>query len=223
MWWGLGASLFVALLLLAFPFDRSVYLAVAVPQGGRAPVVEGLLSLFRQMGNGWFVAFLAGTILFLAPRRCGQALVLVLAVLLAFALGQLLLKPAIGKLRPNAELTPEDVERLVERGGSMTVTGGQARNDGSALFRPAFSGPHRDLTLPSGHTGLAFACLAVLARAFPRGRWWFLFLACGVGASRVLVGEHFLSDVIAGAGVGYACARLVLALPGTRRLMGGAG
>lgn len=33
------------------------------------------------------------------------------------------------------------------------------------------------------------------------------------------MGEHFLSDVIAGAGVGYVCARLVLAVPRVRRLM----
>ncbi|MCK6459525.1 MAG: phosphatase PAP2 family protein, partial [Planctomycetes bacterium] len=157
--------------------------------------------------------------LLLAPGRRGQVLVIWGAVLLELLVGQALLKPAIGKLRPAAELTSADVERLVAKGGSVAIVDGRPRNDGFALFRPPFTGRHEDLALPSGHTGLAFAVLTVLGRAFPRGRWWFYLLACGTAASRVLVGEHFLSDVVAGGGVGYACARTVLALPGARRLV----
>ena len=67
--------------------------------------------------------------------------------------------------------------------------------------------------------GIAFAVFTVLGRAFPRGRRWFLLLACGVAASRVLVGEHFLSDVVAGAGMGYVSSRAVLAVPRFRRLV----
>jgi undecaprenyl-diphosphatase len=86
------------------------------------------------------------------------------------------------------------------------------------VFRP-FSVGHAGLAFPSGHAALAFAVAVVLGTAFPQARWWFLLLASGVAASRVLMGEHFLSDVIAGAGVGYACARAVLAVPRVRRLM----
>jgi len=204
-----------ALLALAFLVDRRVYLAVG--NGVERPeAVDALLGLLKRMGEGWFVALVAVTILVVSPARCRFALVLGLAVLLAFVVGQLVLKPAIGKLRPEAELTSRDLERLVDRGGSMTIVNGRPRNDGSALFRPPFSGRHGDLTLPSGHAALAFAVFTVLGRAFPRGWWWFLLLACGVAASRVLMGAHFLSDVIAGAGLGYASARALLALPPMR-------
>ena len=92
----------------------------------------------------------------------------------------------------------------------------ELRNVGKPLFRRPFSGMS-GLTFPSGHTALAFAAFAALAAFFPRGRWWFLILACLVGLSRMLMGEHFLSDVIAGAGVGYASGALLLAIPAIRR------
>jgi undecaprenyl-diphosphatase len=212
--WGSGASLWAALLALAFLVDRRVYLWVGAPE--RPEAVEALLGLLKRMGEGSFVALVAVTILVVSPERCRSALALGLAVLLAFVVGQLLLKPAIGKLRPSAELTPRDMERLVDRGGAMTIVDGRPRNDGSALFRPPLSGRHKDLTLPSGHAALAFATFTVLGRALPRGRGWFFLLACGVAASRVLVGAHFLSDVVAGAGLGYVSARAVLAVPPVR-------
>jgi len=208
---GAGAVAWAALLAGSFLIDRRVYLAAGRPRGSRAHAIEDLLSLFERMGESWFALLVGVTMLLLAPGRRAQVLVLWGAVLLELLVGQGLLKPAIGKLRPAAELAPADLERLVARGGSMKIVDGRPRNDGSALFRPPFSGPHEDLALPSGHTSLAFAVLTVLGRAFPRGRWWFYLLACGTAASRVLVGEHFLSDVVAGAGVGYVCARVVLA------------
>ena len=234
MRWGLGALGFGVLLFLAFRVDRWVYLEVSGsvaeatgekvwrfgrPEGGRAPKIVEVLTLFKRMGEVWFLAIAVVTMLLLAPARRGQVVVLCLAVAVSAAVGQGLLKHSIAKLRPDAELSAKDIERLVAGGGEMTLARGKTFNKGSALFRPTFSREHSGLTFPSGHTALAFAAFAVLARAFPRARWWFLFLASGVAASRVLMGEHFLSDVIAGAGVGYVCARGVLAVPRVRRLM----
>jgi len=232
--WGAGIAAFALCLFLAFQVDRWVYLEVSGrvaeatgervwrfgrPDGGRAPKIVEVLTLFKRMGEVWFLAVVVVTMLLLAPARRGQVVVLCLAVAVSAAVGQGLLKHGIGKLRPDAELSPKDVERLVARGGEMTLARGKMFNKGSALFRPPFSREHSGLTFPSGHAAFVFAVFAVLARAFPEARWWFLFLACGVALSRVLMGEHFLSDVIAGAGVGYACARAVLAVPRVRRLM----
>jgi membrane-associated phospholipid phosphatase len=234
---GLWVAGWAALLVLAFRVDRFVYLEVAGavaeetgdrpwrfgrPEGGSAPALVQVLTLFKRMGEIWFVILVAVTMLLLAPGRRGQVLALCLAIGVAALAGQALLKPAVGKLRPDAELLPADLERLVARGGEMAVVHGRTHNRGSALFRPPFSGAHGELAFPSGHTALAFAAFAVLGRAFRRAKWWFLFLACGVGASRVLMGEHFLSDVVGGAGVGYACARAVLAVPRIGRFMAAA-
>jgi membrane-associated phospholipid phosphatase len=229
--WTFGIALWAALLLLAFRADRWIYVEVAGrvaertgerparfgrPEGGRSTGLTEFLHLMKRMGHFYFTILIAVTMLVLAPARRGQVLVLVLAVLFSAAVGQGLLKPAVAKLRPDAELTAEQAARH-----PTIVVHGRMLNRGSAVFREPFSGfrGHSGLTFPSGHTTLAFATFAVLGAAFPRGRRWFLLLACGVGASRVLMGEHFLSDVVAGAGIGYACARVVLARPRLRRLM----
>ena len=59
---------------------------------------------------------------------------------------------------------------------------------------------------PSGHTIVAFAMAACIARSFPRHRWigYGLYLyACYIGFG-VSTSVHWLSDVLAGAGLGIA-------------------
>lgn len=57
-------------------------------------------------------------------------------------------------------------------------------------------------SFPSGHTTGAFAVAAVLSRRFPRLQWLFWSLAALVGLSRVALGRHWPSDVVAGALIG---------------------
>lgn len=66
-------------------------------------------------------------------------------------------------------------------------------------------------SFPSGHTCAAFAAASDWCRALPRRwmRWTGLVLAVCMGLSRLYVGVHYPSDVIAGALVG-----LVLRLGG---------
>jgi len=233
-----GAAVWIALVFAAFPADRWVYRDVAGPvaertgdktwrfgrpSGGRSTGLLELLYLLKRMGHFFFTILIAVTIVLIAPQRRRQVVVLLLAVGVTAAVGQGLVKPAIAKIRPDAILSAQEAEALVRRDGpeAVIVVRGNTLNYGSAYFRAPFSG-YREmsgLTFPSGHTALAFASFVVLAAAFPRARWWFLALACGVGVSRVLMGEHFVSDVVAGAGVGYACARALLRIPRVRRAM----
>ena len=77
-------------------------------------------------------------------------------------------------------------------------------------FRNGWAGlfDEPNLSFPSGHTCLAFATAAVLAICIPRGRYAFYALAAVVGAERVAENAHYLTDVIAGAGVGTLSAYL---------------
>ena len=99
-----------------------------------------------------------------------------------------------------------------------------AAGRGTALFlrlkkltgrtRPCALEPHCWATLlppdqfsfPSGHTITAFAVAVCLSQFYPSLMLGLLFCALSVAASRVLLGMHFLSDVLAGAAIGTVLA-----------------
>ena len=57
-------------------------------------------------------------------------------------------------------------------------------------------------SFPAGHAATAFAGATLLSHIAPRGAPGFLLLAAAIGYSRVYVGVHYPSDVLAGALVG---------------------
>lgn len=63
-------------------------------------------------------------------------------------------------------------------------------------------------SFPSGHATTAGATLIVASLVLPRFRWAFLAAAVAMAVSRIIVGAHFPSDVIAGLAVGAAFAYL---------------
>jgi membrane-associated phospholipid phosphatase len=66
-----------------------------------------------------------------------------------------------------------------------------------------------DVTLPSGHTSLAFATATALSVISPRYRAWFYGVAALVGLERVAENAHYVSDVVVAALVGWGCAQAV--------------
>ena len=75
---------------------------------------------------------------------------------------------------------------------------------------PVFIRPSDRYSLPSGHTAAAFVMASLVAIHYPAmAPLAFIWAAC-IGASRLLLGVHFLTDLIAGALLGSGCALLVL-------------
>lgn len=70
---------------------------------------------------------------------------------------------------------------------------------GVELFFPLLALP--DYAFPSGHTAIVFAIIPLLKSSHFRKSW--IIIAVLIGLSRVVIGEHFLSDVVAGAIIGY--------------------
>lgn len=107
-----------------------------------------------------------------------------------------------------------------EQGRLAVLQSSLAAGSGVALFlwlkratrrrRPCAIEPHCWATLlppdhfsfPSGHTITAFAVAMPVIAHFPGSAPGVLFCAFSIAASRVLLGMHFLSDVLAGAALG---------------------
>jgi undecaprenyl-diphosphatase len=70
--------------------------------------------------------------------------------------------------------------------------------------------PPDKFSFPSGHTMTAFSIALVLSYYYPSLEGTLLFLALSIGFSRIVLGMHFLSDVLAGIvlGVALGCAAI---------------
>jgi len=85
--------------------------------------------------------------------------------------------------------------------GLKILTGRARPAHGEAgWFGPTLSdGKH---SFPSGHTAVSFALATVVGHKYPEYREEALALAAVVGLTRILLGRHWTSDVMAGAALG---------------------
>ena len=72
--------------------------------------------------------------------------------------------------------------------------------------------PPDEFSFPSGHTMVAFAFAFSVGQFYPDLLPWFLFCAISVAASRIVLGMHFLSDVLAGCVIGCSLGELATLL-----------
>jgi len=67
-------------------------------------------------------------------------------------------------------------------------------------------------SFPSGHTAGAVAIALVIARRYPGARGPALGLAAASAAAQVLRSKHYLTDVVAGAAIGWAAEEILHAI-----------
>lgn len=151
-------------------------------EGLRLPALNEWMVWYTNLGNGGriFVAAAILMLLFQKTRRGGATALTAMGF--GLLVTNLTLKPLVGRLRPWVVM--EDFETLV-RSSDMN-------------------------SFPSGHTCAAFAFAAALCRALPWrwGRWAAVAAAVLMGFSRLYVGVHFPSDVLAGTLIGTLCGLL---------------
>jgi undecaprenyl-diphosphatase len=141
----------------------------------RAPGwVRQWMLIASRAGDGWLWGTIGLALLFFGGPHRFQALV---AGALAVATGQLtfrVLKRIIGRERPCA---------TEPHAWSMLL-------------------PPDRFSFPSGHSITAFACATTLTLFYPALSLGLIFCALSVAASRVILGLHYLSDVVAGMLIG---------------------
>ncbi len=163
--------------------DGSFLLAL---QDARLDWLDPAVEIFTMLGNGGAL-WIALSLLLLCwrPARKAGALSL-LAMALGLLCTNIILKQLVGRTRP-----------------WLVVPG----------LIPLVDEPDPN-SFPSGHTCAAFASGMVWLKTLPR-RWMRAagaVLAVCMGLSRLYVGVHFPSDVLAGALVGSFCAWAALKL-----------
>jgi undecaprenyl-diphosphatase len=131
-----------------------------------------------RLGDGW-LWLLAGAVLALGGRHEHRVLAAAAVAMGISNVTLVLLKARVRRPRPC------DIEK--PRGFAE---------------KPLLHFPSDRYSFPSGHSLNAFAMGTVLALSFPVMAGPVLALAASVAASRVVLGLHFLSDVLAGALVG---------------------
>ncbi len=154
-----------------------------IQQHLKGGLLDVVMPLITALGNGgWF--FLVLTVgLLLSKRYRQQGKTLGGALLLCLLVGNLLLKPLVGRIRPYDLV--EGFELLVQ--------------------------PLRDYSFPSGHTMAAAACAAVFWRYRRLFKGWSAVVLLGavlMAFSRLYLYVHFPTDVLCGAVLGVAMAAI---------------
>ncbi|MCC7123695.1 MAG: phosphatase PAP2 family protein [Acidobacteria bacterium] len=147
-----------------------------------SPALDDVMLLASAVGKAAFVWVAVALIAMVYPARRMAAFRVLIAVLCAYALVDGVLKRVVDRDRPFVQHA--DV-RLIDQ-------------------RPDTS------SFPSGHAASAFAGALATSRLFPAARivWW--PLAILIAVSRVYVGAHWPTDVLAGALIGVAVAWFTL-------------
>ncbi|MDO8562573.1 MAG: phosphatase PAP2 family protein [Candidatus Limnocylindria bacterium] len=155
--------------------DARLYLALATSGNAVASVLGLLLAAFATGGLGWWAIALLGVRVRGSGRR---------AAAIAFT-------TAVGGSA--AWLIAESLKMVVRRPRPFVTL------HLDVLVQPV------SFSFPSGDTALSFGAATALAVTWPAARLPVLLVAAAVGVSRVVVGAHYPSDVLAGALVGVAC------------------
>jgi undecaprenyl-diphosphatase len=130
--------------------------------------------LATRAGDGWLWSAIGIALLFSRGAERYHAIEAAAAAVAAGIAIFLVLKRVVCRVRPR-DIEPHCWARIVTR--------------------DRFS-------FPSGHSTTAFAVAVSLGSFYPEAMPLLLILASNVAISRVVVGMHFLSDVLVGSGMG---------------------
>lgn len=161
--------------------DLRLFLALlALP---RYPLISRIARAVSKTGDGWLYPFLMpASIILLEPEMKGRLMALALAGFILERCAYVLLKNLLRRPRP-----PEAI-----RGYASQITASDR------------------FSLPSGHTSAAFFVATFLSFSVSLIFLPLYIWAFSVGLSRIALGVHFPSDILAGACLGSCIAVVIL-------------
>ena len=167
------------------------------------PALDIPMAALSSWAVWWPLAILAGEAIFLLGGFHARAMLLaaVLAVGINDGLVCRTLKDMVGRPRPNDTVSGVRTIDLARATPRLLAVGLPLRVKISDVKKP----PNRGKSFPSSHAANCFA-LATVISVFYRRRGWIAFVpAVLVALSRMYVGVHWPSDVLAGCLIGILC------------------
>ena len=150
----------------------------------RCGLLDFIMVFFTKIGNAGAIWLISGMVLFISRKFRKAGFDIIIAVGICWVINEVF-KGIVARPRPFNE-----IEELT-----------------TVIFNLPAS-----LSFPSGHTCSSFAAAYVYARCFGKRGAWAYAVAVLISVSRVYIGVHYPSDIIAGAVVGTAGAPIVYAL-----------
>ncbi len=136
----------------------------------RNDVLDPVMLFITNLGSVGFIWIVVSLILMIPKRTRMAGLVSAISMAVSFLAANLVIKPAVARLRPYE----------------------------TYAFLQALQ-VQREFSFPSGHTVCAFASSLILVRMLPKKAGIpLVILAIAIAWSRLYVGVHYPSDVIAG-------------------------
>ena len=161
-------------------FDSSVLLWIQ--QNLHNSILDPLMVAYTSLGNYSIIWFLAAAVMVYFPKTRKAGVLVLLAIFLGYMVNNFVIKDLIERPRPWVDIS--GLEPLI-----------YASNPNS---------------FPSGHTCIAFAVAGIICRTLSK-KWALVSVAAAIlmGFSRLYVGVHYPTDVIAGAVIGIICSQIV--------------
>lgn len=158
-------------------FDERALVWIA--QNVRCALLDPFMKFYTQLGNTGMLFIVLGIVLlfFKQTRKAGASALC--AMLIGLVVVNFTIKPLVSRPRP--WLVIENFINLVPE--------------------------HDPNSFPSGHTNAGFAFAIAVCMSAPK-KWMKIAAVCAaavMGLSRLYVGVHFPSDVLAGAVIGSLC------------------
>ena len=144
---------------------------------GASPLLDGPMATITLLATHAALWFILAFVMTCSKNWRSTGIAVIVAIAMAYIVTDLLLKPLVDRPRPFEVL---DLTLIVD--------------------------PPTTASFPSGHTASSFAAAACILLKDRRAGIAAVAFACLVGLSRIYLGVHWPTDVIAGAIVGILCA-----------------